>query len=69
LQTGASDEMRGRVMGVWALVFGGMMPIGGLEAGVVSHYLGVRWTMAIGAAVCALAGLVVWLVVRLRKPE
>jgi MFS family permease len=69
LQTGASDEMRGRVMGVWALVFGGMMPIGGLEAGVVSHYLGVRWTMAIGAAVCALAGLVVWLVVRLRKQE
>ena len=32
--TSASDDMRGRVMGIWALVFGGMMPIGGLEAGI-----------------------------------
>jgi MFS family permease len=55
LQTSASDEMRGRVMGIWALVFGGMMPIGGLEAGSLSHWLGVRWTVAIGAIVCALA--------------
>jgi MFS family permease len=69
LQTSASDEMRGRVMGIWTLVFGGMMPLGGLEAGVVSHYLGVRWTIAIGAVVCAAAALVVWFIVRSRKPE
>ncbi|MGH7967287.1 MAG: MFS transporter, partial [Limisphaerales bacterium] len=31
LQTSASDAMRGRVMGIWALVFGGMTPIGGVE--------------------------------------
>jgi len=41
LQTGASDEMRGRVMGIWALVFGGTTPLGGLEAGAVAHYFGV----------------------------
>jgi MFS family permease len=64
LQTSASDEMRGRVMGIWALVFGGMMPIGGLEAGTLSHYVGVRWTVAIGALVCALAALVTWVIVR-----
>ncbi|HWD92889.1 MAG TPA: MFS transporter [Verrucomicrobiae bacterium] len=69
LQLGASDEMRGRVMGVWALVFGGMMPIGGLESGALSHSFGVRWTIAIGAIVCALAALVTWLVVRKWKPE
>jgi MFS family permease len=69
LQTSASDEMRGRVMGVWALVFGGMMPVGGLEAGSLSHWLGVRWTIAIGAIVCALAALVTWAIVRTRKPE
>jgi MFS family permease len=69
LQTSASDEMRGRVMGIWALVFGGMMPVGGLEAGSLSHWLGVRWTVAIGAMVCALAALVTWAIVRTRKPE
>jgi MFS family permease len=64
LQTYASDDMRGRVMGIWTLVFGGMTPLGGLEAGMLSHYLGVRWTMAIGALMCAVAALVVWLIVR-----
>lgn len=67
LQTDASDEMRGRVMGIWALVFGGMMPIGGLEAGTLSHYFGLRWTVAVGAIVCALAAFVTWLMVQPRK--
>jgi predicted MFS family arabinose efflux permease len=66
LQTGASDEMRGRVMGIWALVFGGMTPIGGLEAGTLSHLAGLRWAVTVGAVICALAALVVWLVVRQR---
>ena len=69
LQTGASDEMRGRVMGIWTLVFGGTTPLGGLEAGMVSHYLGVRWAVTLGAAVCAIAAFVVWLVVRQRPQE
>jgi len=69
LQLSSSDEMRGRVMGIWALVFGGMLPIGGLEAGWLSHQAGVRWTVAVGAIICALAALVTWLIVRSRKPE
>jgi MFS family permease len=69
LQMDASDEMRGRVMGVWALIFGGMMPVGGLEAGTLSHLLNVRWTIAIGAIVCALAALVTWTIVRARGTE
>ncbi|HXS69090.1 MAG TPA: MFS transporter [Candidatus Polarisedimenticolia bacterium] len=69
LQTSSSDEMRGRVMGIWALVFGGMMPVGGLEAGTLSHYFGIRWTVAIGAVVCAATALVTWMIVRSRKPE
>ena len=66
LQTHASDEMRGRVMGIWTLVFGGTAPFGGLEAGAASHYLGVRWAVTLGAIVCAAAALVVWLMVRQR---
>jgi len=64
IQTSVSDAMRGRVMGIWALVFGGMMPIGGLESGLLSQAIGVSWTVAVGALVCAGAGLVTWWAVR-----
>ena len=67
LQMDASDEMRGRVMGIWALIFGGMMPVGGLEAGLLSDWFGVRWTVAIGGMVCALAALVTWAIVKGRR--
>ena len=64
IQTSVSDDMRGRVMGIWALVFGGMMPVGGLESGLLSQAVGVPWTVAAGALVCAAAGLVTWLAAR-----
>jgi hypothetical protein len=68
LQTSASDEMRGRVMGIWALVFGGMMPLGGMESGLLSQAIGVPGTIAVGALVCAVAGLVTWWQVRKVRP-
>jgi MFS family permease len=68
IQTSVSDQMRGRVMGIWALVFGGMMPIGGLESGLLSQAVGVPWTVAVGALVCAGAGLVTWWAVRRNPP-
>jgi predicted MFS family arabinose efflux permease len=68
IQTSVSDDMRGRVMGIWALVFGGMMPVGGLESGLLSQAVGVPWTVAAGAVVCAGAGLVTWLVVQRNPP-
>jgi len=67
VQTSVSDAMRGRVMGIYALVFGGLMPVGGLESGLLSQAVGVPWTVAAGALVCAGAGLATWLVVR-RNP-
>ena len=68
IQTSVSDAMRGRVMGIWALVFGGMMPAGGIESGLLSQAVGVPWTIAVGASVCAGAGLVTWLAVRSNPP-
>ena len=68
IQTSVTDEMRGRVMGIWALVFGGMMPVGGLESGLLAHAVGVPWAVATGALVCASAGLVTWWVVRRNPP-
>jgi MFS family permease len=69
IQTSVSDVMRGRVMGIWALVFGGMMPVGGLESGLLSQAVGVPWTIAVGALVCAGAGLVTWWAVRRNPPS
>src|SRR5437763_10796187 len=48
LQTIVPDEMRGRVMGVWSLIFGGVIPIGRLEAGTVANWLGTPFSLAIG---------------------
>ena len=74
IQSIVSNAMRGRVMGVWALVFGGMMPMGGIESGFLSHAVGVPWTITVGALICAGAGLVTWWAVRrnpttAREPE
>jgi predicted MFS family arabinose efflux permease len=67
LQTSVPDEMRGRVMGVWALIFGGMMPFGSLEAGVLARLVGVPLTMIVGAAICAIAAAVTLAVIHRRE--
>jgi hypothetical protein len=68
IQSSVSNAMRGRVMGIWAPVFGGMMPLGGIESGFLSHAVGVPWTIAAGALICAGAGLVTWWAVRRNPP-
>ncbi|MCS6860807.1 MAG: MFS transporter [Abditibacteriales bacterium] len=60
LQTSVSDEYRGRVMGVWALMFAGTSPLGNFQAGTLGEHLGVTPTVLIGASVCALAAMWVW---------
>jgi MFS family permease len=69
IQTSVADGLRGRVMGIYALMFGGMMPVGGLESGALSHWIGVPWTVGIGAVVCGTAALVTWLLVRRNPPS
>ncbi len=69
VQTIVPDEMRGRVMGIWALIFGGMIPFGSLEAGALAHYVGTSATLAVGALICALAAAVTLVVVRRRDAQ
>jgi predicted MFS family arabinose efflux permease len=66
LQTIVPDEMRGRVMGVWSLVFGAMIPLGSLEAGAVAHWAGTPFALSFGAIICAVSALVTLLVIRRR---
>jgi MFS family permease len=67
LQTIVPDEMRGRVMGVWSLVFGAMIPLGSLEAGTIAHWLGTSFALALGAIICAVSALVTLFVIRRRE--
>jgi sugar phosphate permease len=61
--------MRGRVMGIWALIFGGIIPLGSLEAGLTADFLDTPATMAIGAVICALAAFVTLRVIRKREAQ
>lgn len=69
LQSIVPDEMRGRVMGIWTLIFGGMIPLGSLEAGLLADFIGTPATMAIGAVICALAAFVTLHVIRKREAQ
>ena len=51
IQISVPDHMRGRVMGVWALVFSSSAPLGSLQAGTLAQYLGAPVAVAIGAAI------------------
>ena len=57
LQTLTPDEYRGRVMGIYALVWMGSSPIGALQAGTLAEHLGAPEAVRIGASICALTAL------------
>jgi MFS family permease len=51
VQIAVPDELRGRVMGLYALVFAGMTPIGALIMGTVAEHWGVSRACAVGGGV------------------
>ncbi len=55
VQSIVPDELRGRVMSVYMLVFFGAMPLGALFAGQMAAQLGETWTVLVNTAVLALA--------------
>ena len=46
------DELRGRVMSIFFLLFAGSTPIGGWVTGTLAETVGVRDTLIIEAAIC-----------------
>ena len=52
IQAMVPDELRGRVMSVYSMMFMGMAPLGALLAGSLAEILGAPYTVALGGAVC-----------------
>ena len=70
VQSLVPDELRGRVMSIYTLVFFGFMPIGSLLAGVAAERVGVPSAVMLGAIIVIMfAGLVWWRVPGLRRSE
>ena len=49
IQLASARNMRGRVMGLYGLIFRGAPALGALGAGVLSAHVGLRWTAFFGA--------------------
>ncbi len=67
LQLAAPDEVRGRVMAVYAFVVLGLSPIGAFQAGWIAERIGAGWAIGLNGAV-SLAGAI-WLWRRLWQTE
>ncbi len=57
-QLASAPEMRGRVMGVYAMIFVGSTPVGAMLVGLVDQELGARWGLAVGGAPALVAAVV-----------
>ncbi len=65
LQLVSPDELRGRVMGVYSMVFQSTMRLGGLQAGLIADWVSAPFSVGIGAV----ASLAYGLYVAVRVPE
>jgi predicted MFS family arabinose efflux permease len=61
IQSRVPDNLRGRVMGVYALVFNGLIPIGALLAGGVAQKLGSPVTVMLSAGVLLIFVVATWI--------
>jgi len=68
VQIAVPDELRGRVMGLYALVFAGMTPIGALIVGTVAEHWGVSRACAVGGGAGLLLILALSVAWRRRHP-
>jgi MFS family permease len=63
LQMQAAEDMRGRVMALYAICFMGSSPVGGPAFGALAGWIGVSAALRVGACICAVAalsGTIVW---------
>ncbi len=58
VQAMVPDELRGRVMSVYSMMFMGIAPLGALLAGSLASYIGAPNTVALGGFICILGSIV-----------
>jgi MFS family permease len=61
LQLGSDPHMRGRVMGLYMIVFAGGTPIGAPIVGWIAQQFGARWSLLLGGALSSAVAVVVGL--------
>ena len=57
LQSVVPDELRGRVMSAYVVVYIGFAPIGSFAGGALARVIGIEWTLAAGGGVILLFAL------------
>ncbi|PJB64009.1 MAG: hypothetical protein CO095_15355, partial [Armatimonadetes bacterium CG_4_9_14_3_um_filter_58_7] len=66
IQSSVTDGIRGRIMGIWTLIFGAMAPAGSLLAGSVAQWLGAQRTIQLSGIACGLSLIGAAIVLRRR---
>ena len=60
IQTMVPDQLRGRVMALYSMMFMGMAPFGALFGGALAHRMGAPVTVAVGGVACMMGALWFW---------
>ena len=60
IQTQSPDHLRGRLMGIWAMVFGGSLPAGSLWMGAAAQWMGPGHALQAGGLFCVLGTFTVY---------
>ena len=61
IQTPVPDQLRGRMMGIWMIVYSGSVPFGALWTGRAAQSWGVAYVMGGSALVCVITAVLVLL--------
>jgi MFS family permease len=57
IQTMVPDQLRGRVMALYSMMFMGMAPFGAFLGGALAHRLGAPFTVAVGGVACIIGAI------------
>jgi MFS family permease len=60
IQSMVPDQLRGRVMALYSMMFMGMAPFGALFGGALAHRAGAPITVAVGGVACVLGAMWFW---------
>jgi predicted MFS family arabinose efflux permease len=60
IQTNVPDHLRGRMMGIWMIVYSGSVPLGAFWTGRAAEAWGVALVMGVSASICSITAFFVY---------